>query len=216
MNETPPRTTANLEALNSLGGSAGTLWTRIAPVLEHGTRRTIVFLGAEHGAGTSTVAACTAAGLARHLRAKVMLVELGAGRPGLAPLLGLPEGPGLADMLREGVSARDCVCGSGLEGLEVVTAGRGVVPVGGLASDRALRVFEELGAGRDFVIIDAPPIQQHTELHPILMHAREAVVVLNAERTQRDTARGLLEIVGRAGLTVLGCVLNRARRSPFD
>jgi protein-tyrosine kinase len=146
----------------------------------------------------------------------VLLVELGVGRPGLAPLLGLPEGPGLADMLREGVPVKDCVCGSGLAGLEIVTAGRGVVPVGGLASDRALRVFEELGAGRDFVIIDAPPIQEHAELHPILMHAREAVVVLNADRTQRDAARALLEIVGRAGLSVLGCVLNRARHSPFD
>ena len=215
MGESSPRT-GSLEALSSLGGSAETLWTRIAPVIEHGTRRTIVFLGSEHGAGTSSVAACTAAGLARHLRAKVMLVELGAGRPGLAQLLGLPEGPGLADVLRDGTSVKNCVCGSGLEGLEIVTAGRGVVPIGGLASERAASVFAELGAGRDFLIIDAPPIQQHSELHPILMHAREAVLVLNSDRTQRDTARGLIEIVGRAGLTVLGCVLNRARHSPFD
>jgi Mrp family chromosome partitioning ATPase len=212
----PTLRTGSLEALSALGSSAETLWTRIAPVLQQGTRRSIVFVGADHGAGTSTVAACTAAGLARHLRAKVLLVELGAGRPGLAPLLGLPEGPGLAEMLRDGVPAGACVCGSGLEGLEIVTAGRGAVPVGGLASERATRVFEELGAGRDFLLVDAPPIQLHTELHAVLMHAREAVVVLDADRTQRDAARGLLDILGRAGLSVLGCVLNRARHSPFD
>ncbi len=215
MNETPPRT-GSLEGLNSLGASAETLWTRIAPTIQHGTRRTIVFLGADHGAGTSTVAACTAAGLARHLRAKVTLVELGSGKPGLAPLLGLPEGPGLAELLREGAAVKNCVCGAGLEGLEIVSAGRGAVPVGSLASERAAKVFEELGAGRDFVLIDAPPIRQHPELHPILLHAREAVLVLVAEQTQRRAARELLEIVGRAGLGVLGCVLNRARPSPFD
>ncbi len=214
MNETTSRT-GSLDALGSLGASAETLWTRIAPVIQQGTRRTIVFLGAEHDAGTSTVAACTAAGLARHLRAKVMLVELGAGKPGLAPLLGLPEGPGLAEVLRDGASVKSCICGVGLDGLDVITAGRGLVPVGSLASERAAQVFEELGSGRDFVIVDAPPIQQHTELHPILQHSREAVVILVADRTQRDAARDLLEIVGRAGVAVLGCVLNRARPSPF-
>lgn len=214
MNE-PVSRTANLEALRPFGAGAESLWTRLANGIQPGTRRTILFLGTDHRAGTSTVAACTAAGLARNLRAKVVLVEVGTGGSTLAPQIGLPEGPGLADLLREGASARTCVRGSSVEGLEFVTAGRGSVPPGSLASGRALQVFEELGSGHDFLLIDAPPIQLHPELNPILLHAREAVLVLAAEATRREAARALLENVRRAGLTVIGSVLNRARSTPF-
>jgi len=215
MSESPPRK-ASFQALRSFGTNAETLWTRIAPAFQQGTRRTIVFVGTEARAGTSTVAACVAVGLARHLRARVMLVEVGNEMSGLAPLLGLPLGPGLTELLRDGASVKNCVNGSEVEGLEIVTSGVASLPAGSLASERAARVFEELGSGRDFLLIDAPPLQQHPELHPLLLHAREAVLVLAAEQTQRDAARELLETIGRAGLTVLGCVLNRARSSPFD
>jgi len=211
----PASRIANLEALRPFGASAESLWPRLANGVQPGTRRTIVFLGTTHRAGTSTVAACTAAALARNLRAKVVLVELGTGGSTLAPLLGLPEGPGLAELLREGATPRTCLRGCEIEGLEFVTAGRGSVQPGSLASARAVRVFEELGAGRDFLFIDAPPIQLHPELNPILMHAREAVLVLVAEETRREAARALLESVRRAGLTVIGSVLNRARTTPF-
>jgi Mrp family chromosome partitioning ATPase len=200
----------SLAELAKLGPSVDTLWSRIAPRLRPGTRRTIVFTGTEHQCGTSTAACCAAVGLARHLRAQVVLVELGAGSSSLAQLLGLPQGPGLFEILCDGAPVKDCIRSCGLEGLAVVTAGRGVLPAGVLASELARKVFEQLGAGMDFVLIDAPPIQAHPELHPILLHAEEAVLVFEAEHTRREQARELMEIVTRAGLSVLGSVLNQA------
>jgi Mrp family chromosome partitioning ATPase len=197
----------SLAALENLGASADMLWARIAPVLKHGSLRTIVFLGSGPGAGTSTVAACAAAGLARNLRAKVLLVELGPGRTSLAGLFGLPEAPGLAELLGDAGAPASAVRASGLAGLDVLTAGRAGLPEGCLASERARKLFEQLGSGRDFLLVDAPPLLQHPALHTILLHAREAVLVVEADSTRRDEARELLETVRRAGIEVLGSVL---------
>jgi Mrp family chromosome partitioning ATPase len=201
----------SLAALARFGTSADTLWTRIAPASQPGTLRTIVMIGAGHLVGTSTVALCTAAGLARHLRARVMLLEIGRGSSSLASLLGLSDGAGLCELLTANAPLSSCVRESGLDGFSVVTGGRGTVPPGDFASERAGKVFAELGAGRDFLLIDAPPIGEHPELHPILLHAREAVLVFEADKTTREEARGLAEILARSGVEVLGCVLNRTR-----
>ena len=205
----------SLAALSRFGSGADTLWTGIAPARRLGTLRTIVFVGAGHGVGTTTTALCTAVGLARHLRAKVMLVEIGLGASALAPLLGLSDGPGLTQVLAGTASSASCVRGCGLEGLAVVTSAGGVAAPGDFASERTRKLFEDLGAGRDFLLIDAPPLVAHPELHPILLHAREAVMVLEAGRTTREEASSLMEILVRSGVDVLGSVLNRVQSVPF-
>jgi Mrp family chromosome partitioning ATPase len=212
---TDTRENGSLAALDRFGTSADTLWTRIAPAKRPGELRTIAFVGAGQGVGTSTVAICTAVGLARHLRAKVTLVEIGLGASALAPLLGLSEAPGLSQVLAGTAPSASCVRGCGLDGLGVVTSGGGVAAPGDFASERTRKLFEELGAGRDFLLIDAPPLVAHPELHPILLHAREAVMVLEAGRTTREEASSLMEILVRSGVDVLGSVLNRVRPVPF-
>jgi len=210
MSDTPTQGTGSLDALGAFGASADTLWSRIAPGRPPGALRRILFVGANQGAGTSTAACSAAAGLARNLRAKVMLVEIGAGSSTMAKILGLPEGPGFHDLVCANASLKGCVRSCGLDGLGVVTAGRGILPPGSLVSENALRVFAQLGAGQDYLLIDAAPIQAHPELHPILQHVDEAVLVFEAERTRREEARELFDIVTRAGVNVLGTVLNRA------
>jgi Mrp family chromosome partitioning ATPase len=211
MSELANRTTGSLEALRAIGGSAETLWARIAPGRSPGALRRILFVGAEHGTGTSTSACCAALGLVRNLQAKVALVELGVGPSTLAKLVGLPEGPGLHELLCSGASLRGCINGCGVDGLSLVTAGRGSLPAGQLASEHARGVFEQLGLGQDFLLVDCPPLQAHPELQPILLHVDEAVLVFEAERTQRERARELQELVSRAGVRVLGSVLNRVK-----
>lgn len=214
--DTQTSNTGDLSGLSALGAAAETLWARIAPVPTQGKRRTILFVGAQHGVGTSTLAACAAAGLARNLKAQVLLLELGVDSSSLAPLLGLPAGPGFQEILCSAVAPESCIRGCGLDGLGVVTAGRGKLPPGQLATEQASRALERLGSGRDFLLIDAPPILEHPELTPILQHVDEAVLVLEAERTSREQARELVELVSRAGVRILGSVLNRTRPSLFS
>lgn len=201
--------------LDALGASTQTLWSQVALAPTHGKLRTILFTGAQHGVGTSTVTACTAAGLARNLRARVLLLEIAAGEKPLASLLGLPEGPGFQELVCGTATLQACLQSCGIESLDVITAGRGALPPGQIASESTRRVFEQLGDGRDFLLIDAPPLGLHPGLAPILHHADEAVLVLEAERTQRAEARELLEVVTRSGVRVLGSVLNRAQPSRF-
>ncbi|MBK7644931.1 MAG: hypothetical protein IPJ19_18125 [Planctomycetes bacterium] len=207
----PLPTTGSLAGFATFGPTTDVLWSRIAPARTSGTRRTILFMGTEHGVGTSTSACCAAIGLARNLKANVLLVEIGAGSSTLAGRLGLPEGPGFHELLLAGATLGACLRGCGQEGLAIVTAGRGVLPAGALAGERAVTLFEELGRGRDFVLIDAPPLREHPELHPVLQFAREAVLVIEADRTRSEHAKALQETVQRAGLQVIGAVLNRSK-----
>jgi len=207
--------TGDLSGLSALGTAASTLWSRIAPAPNPGKTRTILFVGAAHGVGCSTLAACAAAGLARNLKAQVLLLEVGVESSSLATLLGLPAGPGFHEILCSAVAPEACMRGCGLEGLGVITAGRGTLPPGQLATEQASRIFERLRADRDFVLVDAPPLLKHPELTPILQHVDEAVLVLEAERTSREEARELMELVSRAGVRVLGSMLNRTRPSLF-
>jgi polysaccharide biosynthesis transport protein len=214
MSEMTTPATGSLKGLAALGPTAEVLWSRIALGRSKGALRRILFVGSEHGCGTSSIACSTAAGLARNLQARVTLVEVGAGSSTLASILGLPEGPGLYDLLCANASLQGCVRNCGLERLGVVTAGRGALPAGLIASELARRVFEQLGAGNDFLLIDAPPIQEHPELTTILQHADEAVLVLEAEHTQRERAQELMNTINRSGVRILGSVLNRSSVPP--
>ena len=204
-----PRSAALEGPLQALRPAVDSLWARLAPHGRPERLRRILFTAPGAGQGTTTVAACAAVGLARHLRAKVCLVETGAPSAVLATLLGLEPSPGISEVL-QGQAERVRALRATVEPeLVVVPAGELEFEPGMLATEEARSLLEWLGDGVDFLLLDAPPVHLHPEVRPLLWHADEAVVVLEAGRTRKDEAKALVEALGQASVRVTGSVLNR-------
>jgi len=199
------------EPLAKLRKTVDTLWTHIAPAGKPESSKRILFTAAGAGQGTTTVALCAAIGLARHLKATVTLLEAGAPSGMLAVLLGAEPTPGFSEVLA-GTADRAFAIRHGADpGMSFVPAGNHPYQPGDLTSDRAQELIRGFGNGRDYLLIDAPPILLHAEAHPLLWGVDQAVVVLEAGRSRKDQARALLKVLNDAQVEVLGCVLNRYR-----
>jgi protein-tyrosine kinase len=203
--------TDTLGPMASLRKTVDTLWTHLAPAGKPQSLRRILFTAPRSGQGTTTVALCAALGLARHLQAKVTLVETGAPSATLAALLGAEPQPGLSEVLA-GEAERESAIRQGLDSeLIVMPAGSRPIQPGALNGDLARGLLEWLGQRRDFLLIDAPPLLLHPEARPLMWEADQIVVVLEAGRTRKDEARALVQALNEAQVEVLGCVLNRYR-----
>ena len=197
------------EPLAPLRKTIDVLWSTIAPAGRPKSLRRILFTAPGEDQGTTTVALCAAIGLAKHLQARVTMVEAQAPSVMLATMLGEEPKPGLSEVLAgETDRARGVRRGQG-QNLLLVPGGGGTIETGVLNSPAARDLFRWLGEDRDFLLIDAPPILLHPEARPLLWQAEQAIVVLEAGRSRKDESRALLRALNEAGLEVLGCVLNR-------
>jgi Mrp family chromosome partitioning ATPase/capsular polysaccharide biosynthesis protein len=78
-----------------------------------------------------------------------------------------------------------------------------------LASERVVEVLDELRARYDIVLIDSAPLLAVTDTVPLLRYADGAVFVGRLSYTTRDTAKRLIEFLGRIpDVELLGIVAN--------
>ena len=197
------------EPLAPLRRTVDTLWSTIAPSGRPKSLRRILFTAPGEDQGTTTVALCAAMGLARHLQARVTMVEAEAPSVMLATMLGEDPKPGLSEVLAGEVDrARGVRRGQG-QNLLIVPGGGGKLDAGVLNTPAARELFRWLGEDRDFLLIDAPPILLHPEARPLLWQAEQAIVVLEAGRSRKGESRALVRALNQANIEVLGCVLNR-------
>jgi MinD-like ATPase involved in chromosome partitioning or flagellar assembly len=197
------------ETLATLRGTADTLWTHLAPGGKPESTRRILFTAPAEGQGTTTVALCAAMGLARHLKATVTLVETGAPSTALATMLGAEPSPGFSEALAGVAERAAAIRKSEDKAFFFVPAGSRPFEHGELTGGRARELVEVLGTGRDYLLIDAPPILLHPEAHALLWGVDQAVVVLEAGRSRKDQSQALIRLLHDAQVEVLGCVLNR-------
>ena len=83
------------------------LWQAISSAVTPGSGTVITFTAPHAEAGTTSLAACAAAGLARHLQLRIAIVEANLERPFLASACGLDERPGLSEVLLGAVRSPD-------------------------------------------------------------------------------------------------------------
>lgn len=203
------RPTDPKETLAALSGTMNTLWTHLAPGGKPETTRRVLFTATADGQGTTTVALCAAIGLVRHLQASVTLLETGAPSGSLAAMLGAEPTPGFSEVLAGKAERAQATRRWEDKGLSFVPAGLRPFEPGELTGERARDLFEAFGQGRDYLLIDSPPVLLHPEAHALLWGVDQAVVVLDAGRSRKDESRALIRILHDAEVEVLGCVLNR-------
>jgi Mrp family chromosome partitioning ATPase len=157
--------------------------------------RSVIFVSAQGGDGTSTVALQFAQSLSREAELRVLLVDANLRRP--SPLIeaaragaGESHGRGALDLLPLGERLRRSE------------------PV-------PMTVFRELiehaGSGYDWMILDGSALLESPEVAPMAAQVDGVVMVLRSGRSKRPVLLRALDLLRRSNANVVGTVLNRRR-----
>jgi Mrp family chromosome partitioning ATPase len=167
----------------------------------------LLFTSAVAAAGTTTVLLNTAITLARQ-GGRVVVVDAHLRRPAVAERLGVPEAPGLRDVLANRLPLADAVRGSGLPNLSVLAAGHSAAasPVR-LAGEGMRSVLRQLREQFDLVLVDGPRWDGRPEV-VALGCACDAVYLCLPEAEQAaPEITELIQIIPEQGAALCGCVL---------
>lgn len=189
------------------------VWTEISRMPGDKKPVRVLFTSTERKAGTTSIAAATAIGLSRNLRIDVALVETNLQSPGAADYLGLPQEPGLSDVLdgrvpvAKAVYAVEALCE---KRLHVLPAGSARLTLAGeFATALAKEALAHVGTSSRYVILDAPPLFDHPETRLLLRDVDAAVLVLRAGSSRREDAQRAVRELQESGVRVIGTILNR-------
>ncbi len=171
--------------------------------------RSVVITSANEGEGKSTVALNLARVLA-NAGQDTILVDADLRRPVVAGVYGVDAQIGLAQVLVGDVTADEALQDSGLEHLQVMSAGR--VPHNPselLGSHRMQLLLAELSRDH-LVVLDAPPLLPVTDAALLAGIADGAMVVFAINHTYKEQAKLAKRRLTQTGGRMLGVVLNRA------
>jgi tyrosine-protein kinase Etk/Wzc len=174
--------------------------------------RVLLMTASTPGEGTTTVAASFARVLAQDPAVRVLLVDANAHRPGVALFFGLPAGPGFAHALAAGLPVEDLVRPVERHNLHVLPAIGGEVGAARLVSQPLVRRFlSEFGVRYDYVIFDAPAVLEAPETVVLGGAVDTSILVLRAASTKTGVVNRAVDSLAKAGVPLLGVVLNRRR-----
>lgn len=181
------------------------LRVRLEAMLSERIPRVVMFVAAQGGEGTSSVAAQFAQALAADPRLRVLLLDVHARRPAYAADgsshvrgTGLPAGS-----RREGRSAAP--------GPDLMPVPVAVTTAGGTAPQVLQGILQGVAGGYDWILLDGPPVLESPDAAPLGQAADGVVMVVQAGRTKRPVLARAVDLVDRSGGRVIGIVLNRRR-----
>ena len=170
--------------------------------------KSILITSAVPQEGKTTVAAQLAMAHAEHNK-RTLLIDADLRRPGIADLLSIHAGPGLAAVLSDGLIWRDkLVKHEALPCLDILTAGKASRRVVSLIGRGLPNILEEAEKDYDLVVVDAPPLLGFPEPMEMATLVDGVVVVTLAGKTNRKAVGSVLSTLRRLRANFLGIVLN--------
>jgi capsular exopolysaccharide synthesis family protein len=170
--------------------------------------KTLMISSAVPGEGKTTTAVNMAVTMAdRGMR--VLIIDTDLRRPNVHRVLRMERGPGLADVLREGLDLSDVVRPTRIENLWVISSGR--VPPNPselIGSDAMSEIMRRVGEDFDLVICDAPSVLVVTDPVLLATHVETCVMVVSARNARRETVIRAKKLLETADVEVVGVVLN--------
>jgi len=155
--------------------------------------RMILVCSAQPNEGKTFCAINLALSMATEKDVEVLLVDADFPKPDVLPRLGLPNGPGLLDVLAGSVAnVEDCIIDTDVPQLSVLPAGaRSVSDTELLASDRARAVIDGLAEAnpRRIVIFDSPPALAASPASVLALHVGQVMLVVRADKTSESDLR---------------------------
>jgi capsular exopolysaccharide synthesis family protein len=177
--------------------------------------KVLMVTSAVPGEGKSTVAANLSVVLAQ-AGWKIVLVVADFRRSGAADLLGLPNSPGLSEILAGKAEITSAVH-KHHTGLRVI--GSGEMPPNPselLGSASMERMLAQMGESADLIIIDTPPLLAVADAAVIARWADAALVVTRERATTREAARSARAQIDAVGGRLIGVVVTGIAESASD
>jgi receptor protein-tyrosine kinase len=175
----------------------------------------VMVTSAMAGEGKSFCAVNLAMSIAMELDNTVLLVDADVANPSVLEILGLPQAPGLLDVLTE--PARDLsgvILATNVDKLSVLPAGtRQARATELIASEAMTRLVREMASRYPdrIIVFDSPPLLLTTESPALATHMGQIIVVVEADQTTSSTVRQALATVERCPLVMT--LLNKAHTS---
>lgn len=171
--------------------------------------KVLLITSAVSGEGKSS----TASSLARLLSLsgrRTVIVDADLRAPTLHRIFGLPQGPGLAECIEEGLDPGEVIQGDAATGTHVIAAGR----VRGASSDllqsrRMQDLLGELALHYDNVIIDSPPVLAVYDSNILARLADRTLMIVRWRSTQSATLATALQRLADDNVPVDGIVLSQ-------
>jgi Mrp family chromosome partitioning ATPase len=176
--------------------------------------RCVVFLGCTESSGGTSVCARTALALAGQVGDRVCAVDAKLENPSLHRFFGKDNLIGLRDAIAHSRPGKSFVKQVDESNLWFLPAGD---PKNGRAGGSPLRGLTscliELRTDFPFVLIDAPPLSQKSELPALAQVTEGAVLVVDASGVTADTALKGRSRLRKSNIRLLGMVLNQEESS---
>lgn len=208
-----PRLFPSIRERTPFAESYNRLQMNLAFTRPHASVRAVTITSALPGEGKSTSAINLALTLARH-GTRVLLVDADLRRGLLAEQLGVPDRPGLAEVvqgLADLADAVHAVDGDGGSTLDLLPAGaRPADPARLLGSQEMHALLEGLRGKYEAIVLDAPPLNLVTDAALLGTQSDGVVLVARAGNTTEDAIGYALTDLQAVGAPVLGVILNEA------
>jgi succinoglycan biosynthesis transport protein ExoP len=176
--------------------------------LNRGGPWAVVFTSSRKGEGKSVTAANVAACLAELPGQRVCLVDVDFRAPSQAGIFGLPNQPGLSELLQDQAPWKSTVRATVVPNLDILPAGDlPRSPAELLGSARFTNLVAELKRRYSWILIDTPPVNPYTDACVLAARTNGAVLVVRMEQTSKELAARTVQAIGRAGGKVLGTFL---------
>jgi capsular exopolysaccharide synthesis family protein len=186
-----------------------TLRTRLVQLEEGRARRVLLVTSPAKGDGKSITAANLALTMAQEFNRKVVLIDADLRRPTVHSLFGIPDQPGLVDVLGGSASLEDALVLLPDVHLAVLPAGRAPAQPAELLGSAAMRrVLEALRSRFDRVIVDVPPVIPLADVGVLAPQCDGVLLVVRAGVTPKPLIERALNAF--EGERLLGVVLNES------
>ncbi len=204
-----PRLVAALSTRSLAAEQYRLLRTRIQQAENGRALRTIIITSPGKGDGKSLTAANLALTMAQEFQQRVLLVDADLRHPTTHALFGIPDAPGLADILMGGATIEDSLVTISGHDLTVLPSGIPPShPAELLGSASMRRTADTLRTRFDRIVIDMPPVEPLADVHILSSLTDGILLIVRAGQTAKPAIDRAL-----AGLDVskvVGLVLNEA------
>lgn len=173
--------------------------------------RIVLFTSAISGEGKTSVATACAR-MAARAGESVIVIDCDMRRSRIERIFGKARF-GLAELLSGRCALEDAVQTDAQTGLSYIASHprRGGMPMDMLGSEEMEALLRRLVERYDLVVLDTPPVLAVADALAVAPFADATLMVVDAERTPRQTVRSALNLLMQAGIDVGGIILSKVK-----